>query len=185
MKITVHMGTCGIAAGAREVMNALLEELGAVDRQDIRVVTSGCMGMCSSEPNVTVETREQSLSSISTWTRTGCARCSSAMCCWGRCRRISPWREEENSVTAHPGSGGRRQCRNEEISGCHIPNHLLLCGGTGCQCVGEPGGPGDAGAGTGTEGLSKRSWWWKRDATVFALRDRSWSSSPRTFSTRN
>jgi NADP-reducing hydrogenase subunit HndB len=26
------------------------------DRQDIRVVTSGCMGMCSSEPNVTVET---------------------------------------------------------------------------------------------------------------------------------
>ena len=40
VKITVHMGTCGIAAG---------------DRQDIRIVTSGCMGMCSSEPNVTVE----------------------------------------------------------------------------------------------------------------------------------
>lgn len=55
IKITVHMGTCGIAAGAREVMDALLEEMAAVDRQDIRVVTSGCMGMCSSEPNVTVE----------------------------------------------------------------------------------------------------------------------------------
>ena len=55
VKITVHMGTCGIAAGAREVMDALLEELAASDRQDIRVVTSGCMGMCSSEPNVTVE----------------------------------------------------------------------------------------------------------------------------------
>ncbi len=55
VKITVHMGTCGIAAGAREVMDALLEELAQTDRQDIRVMTSGCMGMCSSEPNVTVE----------------------------------------------------------------------------------------------------------------------------------
>ncbi|MCJ7596013.1 MAG: (2Fe-2S) ferredoxin domain-containing protein [Desulfobacterales bacterium] len=57
VKITVHMGTCGIAAGAREVMDALLEEMAEADRQDIRVVTSGCMGMCSSEPNVTVEAR--------------------------------------------------------------------------------------------------------------------------------
>jgi NADP-reducing hydrogenase subunit HndB len=55
IKITVHMGTCGIAAGAREVMSALMEEMAEADRQDIRVVTSGCMGMCSSEPNVTVE----------------------------------------------------------------------------------------------------------------------------------
>lgn len=55
VKITVHMGTCGIAAGAREVMDALLEEVAQANRSDIRVVTSGCMGMCSSEPNVTVE----------------------------------------------------------------------------------------------------------------------------------
>jgi len=55
VKITVHMGTCGIAAGARAVMTALMEEMAEADRQDIRVVTSGCMGMCSSEPNVTVE----------------------------------------------------------------------------------------------------------------------------------
>jgi NADP-reducing hydrogenase subunit HndB len=58
VKITVHMGTCGIAAGAREVMNALMEEMAQTDRQDIRVVTSGCMGMCSSEPNVTVEIKD-------------------------------------------------------------------------------------------------------------------------------
>jgi NADP-reducing hydrogenase subunit HndB len=55
IKITVHMGTCGIAAGARDVMSALMEEMAEADRQDIRVVASGCMGMCSSEPNVTVE----------------------------------------------------------------------------------------------------------------------------------
>lgn len=54
-KIIVHMGTCGIAAGAREVMGVLMEELANSDRDDIRVVNSGCMGMCSSEPNVTVE----------------------------------------------------------------------------------------------------------------------------------
>lgn len=53
-KITVHMGTCGIAAGAREVMDSVLEEIALADRQDIHVTNSGCMGMCSSEPNVTV-----------------------------------------------------------------------------------------------------------------------------------
>jgi NADP-reducing hydrogenase subunit HndB len=58
IKITVHMGTCGIAAGARAVMDALMEEMAEADRHDIRVVTSGCMGMCSSEPNVTIESME-------------------------------------------------------------------------------------------------------------------------------
>jgi NADP-reducing hydrogenase subunit HndB len=59
VKITVHMGTCGIAAGGREVMESLLEELAQTDRRDIRVVTSGCMEMCSSEPHVTVEMQGQ------------------------------------------------------------------------------------------------------------------------------
>ena len=53
------MGTCGIAAGAREVMTALMDEIAQSDRQDIRVVNSGCLGMCSSEPNVTVEIKEE------------------------------------------------------------------------------------------------------------------------------
>jgi NADP-reducing hydrogenase subunit HndB len=54
VKITVHMGTCGIAAGAQEVYKALNEEMESSNRKDIQVVISGCMGMCSSEPNVTV-----------------------------------------------------------------------------------------------------------------------------------
>jgi NADP-reducing hydrogenase subunit HndB len=54
-RITVHMGTCGIASGAGEVMDALLEELTASARKDILVTTSGCMGLCSREPLVTVE----------------------------------------------------------------------------------------------------------------------------------
>ncbi|MBW1985191.1 MAG: (2Fe-2S) ferredoxin domain-containing protein [Deltaproteobacteria bacterium] len=59
IKITVHMGTCGIAAGARDVMSSLMEVLAESGRDDIRVVNSGCMGMCSSEPNVTVEIKDQ------------------------------------------------------------------------------------------------------------------------------
>jgi NADP-reducing hydrogenase subunit HndB len=55
VKITVHMGTCGIAAGAREVMTVLMAELAHADRQDIQVNASACIGKCSSEPNVTVE----------------------------------------------------------------------------------------------------------------------------------
>lgn len=55
VKITVHMGTCGIAAGARSVMDTLLEEKAESDRTDIKIVAAGCLGMCSSEPNVTVE----------------------------------------------------------------------------------------------------------------------------------
>lgn len=57
--ITVHMGTCGIAAGAREVMEVVMEEMALTERQDIHVINSGCMGMCSSEPNVTVEIKGQ------------------------------------------------------------------------------------------------------------------------------
>jgi len=54
-KITVHMGTCGISAGARNIMTAVircLEESGAAD---VVVTTSGCAGLCSREPMMTVE----------------------------------------------------------------------------------------------------------------------------------
>jgi len=55
VKITVHMATCGIAAGARQVMSALVEEIARSDRPDIEVTSSGCIGHCKNEPNITVE----------------------------------------------------------------------------------------------------------------------------------
>ena len=55
VKITVHMGTCGIASGAREVMDAVMDEMSMADRNDIVVTNSGCIGLCSEEPIVTVE----------------------------------------------------------------------------------------------------------------------------------
>ena len=54
-KITVHMGTCGIASGARKVMQALMDEIAKKDIKDVIVTTSGCAGLCSREPMATVE----------------------------------------------------------------------------------------------------------------------------------
>ena len=54
-RITVHMGTCGIAAGARGIMSALLEEFERQDIKDVILTSSGCAGLCSREPMATVE----------------------------------------------------------------------------------------------------------------------------------
>jgi NADP-reducing hydrogenase subunit HndB len=54
-KINVHMGTCGIAAGARTVMTALIDEVESRGLQDILLTSSGCAGLCSQEPMMTVE----------------------------------------------------------------------------------------------------------------------------------
>ncbi|MDA8387779.1 MAG: (2Fe-2S) ferredoxin domain-containing protein [Nitrospiraceae bacterium] len=54
-KVTVHMGTCGIAAGARAVMNSLVEELAKTTARDVIVTAAGCGGICSKEPMATVE----------------------------------------------------------------------------------------------------------------------------------
>jgi NADP-reducing hydrogenase subunit HndB len=59
VKVTVHMGTCGIASGAKEVMDTLLQEIEAASANDVVVTTSGCMGLCSREPLVTVEVLNQ------------------------------------------------------------------------------------------------------------------------------
>jgi NADP-reducing hydrogenase subunit HndB len=54
-KICVHMGTCGIAAGARNIMNALMKELEEKEITDILLTNSGCAGLCSREPMATIE----------------------------------------------------------------------------------------------------------------------------------
>lgn len=54
-KINVHMGTCGIAAGARNIMNALIKEVEERGIHDVLLTNSGCAGLCSREPMATVE----------------------------------------------------------------------------------------------------------------------------------
>lgn len=53
-KVVVAMGTCGIAAGAREVMTAILDELDKRGITDVSVTQTGCKGLCEQEPTVDV-----------------------------------------------------------------------------------------------------------------------------------
>ena len=55
VRVTVHMGTCGISSGAGGVLQAFKEALKASRRKDITVTTSGCAGICNREPLITVE----------------------------------------------------------------------------------------------------------------------------------
>ncbi len=54
VQIIVGMGTCGIAAGAREVMTAILDEISKRQLQNIMVTQTGCIGMCEKEVLVDV-----------------------------------------------------------------------------------------------------------------------------------
>jgi len=49
-QIIIGMGTCGIAAGAREVMKAVLDELAKRKINNVSVLQTGCIGMCQKEP---------------------------------------------------------------------------------------------------------------------------------------
>ncbi len=55
VKVIVHMGTCGIAAGGRKVMEAVLREVEERNLRDVMVTIAGCAGLCSREPMATVE----------------------------------------------------------------------------------------------------------------------------------
>ncbi len=54
VRIVVGMATCGIAAGARPVMLAFMEEVNKRDMGNVTVTQTGCVGMCRLEPMVDV-----------------------------------------------------------------------------------------------------------------------------------
>jgi NADP-reducing hydrogenase subunit HndB len=54
-KINFHMGTCGIAAGAKKLYALIQKKIEENGIQDIKVIHSGCAGLCSREPMVTIE----------------------------------------------------------------------------------------------------------------------------------
>ena len=53
-QVIVGMGTCGIAAGARAVMTAILDENAKRGLRDVSVMQTGCIGMCQKEPLVDI-----------------------------------------------------------------------------------------------------------------------------------
>ncbi len=54
VRVVVGMATCGIAAGARPVMNAFMEEIAKRNLSNVTVSQTGCIGMCRLEPIVEV-----------------------------------------------------------------------------------------------------------------------------------
>jgi len=55
-EIMVGMATCGIAAGAKDTLNAFVEELEEHGLDNVKVTQTGCMGLCYAEPTVEVIT---------------------------------------------------------------------------------------------------------------------------------
>ncbi|MFW5789911.1 MAG: (2Fe-2S) ferredoxin domain-containing protein [Halanaerobiaceae bacterium] len=48
-RVIIGMGTCGIAAGARDILKAVSDEINKRDL-DVKIVQTGCIGMCEEEP---------------------------------------------------------------------------------------------------------------------------------------
>ena len=55
IRVLVGMATCGIAAGARPVLNALVEEIAKRGLTNVTVTQTGCIGICQFEPVVEIE----------------------------------------------------------------------------------------------------------------------------------
>ncbi|QUH24644.1 (2Fe-2S) ferredoxin domain-containing protein [Serpentinicella alkaliphila] len=54
IKILIGMATCGIAAGARDTLSGILDEIDKQNLDNVYVVQVGCMGYCYAEPVVQV-----------------------------------------------------------------------------------------------------------------------------------
>ncbi len=54
VEIIIGMGTCGIAAGAKETFDAFVKELATCEVEDAAIKQTGCMGFCAIEPTVEV-----------------------------------------------------------------------------------------------------------------------------------
>lgn len=54
VQIVVGMGTCGIAAGAKDTFGAIVDAIAEKNLSNVMVRQTGCMGLCHSEPTVEV-----------------------------------------------------------------------------------------------------------------------------------
>ena len=54
IEIIIGMGTCGIAAGAKDALDAFIDELDKKGVSNVLVKQTGCMGFCANEPTVEV-----------------------------------------------------------------------------------------------------------------------------------
>lgn len=59
VRVVVGMATCGISAGARPVLSSFVEEVAKRNLNNVQVVQTGCIGMCTYEPIVEVYTPDK------------------------------------------------------------------------------------------------------------------------------
>lgn len=53
-QITIHLGTCGIAAGARDILKELAADLRQTSIDNVTLRQAGCLGLCDQEPMLTL-----------------------------------------------------------------------------------------------------------------------------------
>lgn len=59
IQVKVAMATCGIASGAREIMNIIIDEAAKQGLENVVVTQTGCMGYCYAEPTIEVTLQGQ------------------------------------------------------------------------------------------------------------------------------
>jgi (2Fe-2S) ferredoxin len=59
IQVIVAMGTCGIAAGARDTMKSVLSYIESEQVSGVSVTQTGCMGLCEQEPIVQIALGDQ------------------------------------------------------------------------------------------------------------------------------
>ena len=64
VKVTVSMGTCGIAAGAREIVKALLEEMKEQGLNNVALTQTSCIGLCQYEPLLQISRGDEKITYI-------------------------------------------------------------------------------------------------------------------------
>jgi NADP-reducing hydrogenase subunit HndB len=53
-RVTVHMGTCGIAAGAREILTEVMNSVRSAKADNVTIQQAGCAGLCDQEPMISI-----------------------------------------------------------------------------------------------------------------------------------
>ena len=123
IRVVVGMATCGIAAGARPVLNAFLEEVAKRELKNVTVSQTGCIGVCRLEPIVEVYVPGQEKVTYVKMTPDKVA---------SHRQRASGQRPRGDRV--HHRRGGIREEREMSL----IRSHILVCTGTGCTSSESP-----------------------------------------------
>ncbi|KXS47737.1 MAG: NADH-quinone oxidoreductase subunit F, partial [Halanaerobium sp. T82-1] len=58
-RIIIGMGTCGIAAGAEEILKTAQKEIKKLNLKDIEISITGCLGICAEEPIMEIRTNNE------------------------------------------------------------------------------------------------------------------------------